>query len=259
MTFRQFFSLCDVQARMMLKADASKLKLGFLWWFLEPLVWVAVFYVVFNLILDSGKRSGDFLLFLVCGKFAFIWFSKTVVQASGSIVASVGLVGKISVPKYLFPLVAIQESLYRQVLVYGLLLVILALGGVSPGLSWLWMLPIVLVMYLLIGACGLVGSCLVCWVRDFQRFIPLAMTFLLFTSGIFWDVREVGDPEKVGLLLTVNPLAFMIDAHRQVLMYGGSPDLLHLLALGLLAAGVILGALMYMRAYSHYLALKVLT
>ena len=259
MTLRQYFSLIDVQARMLLKADSSKFKLGMLWWFLEPLMWVSVFFVVFNLILDSGRKSGDFILFLTCGKFAFIWFSKTVVQASGSIVHSQELVGKINMPKSLWPMSAIQESLYRQSTVYLLLFIILFLFGHYPTLAWLWMIPIVVVMYLMIVACGLVGSCLVCIVRDFQKFIPLCMTFLLFTSGIFWDVREIGNPEKIQLLLTLNPLAFIIDGHRQVLMNNTSPDLVHLFAIGLCSAIVILVTNTLMQRHGQYLALKVLT
>ncbi|MCX2975581.1 ABC transporter [Halieaceae bacterium IMCC8485] len=244
---------------MLLKADNSKFKLGILWWFLEPLMWVGVFFVVFNLILDTERKSGDFILFLACGKFAFIWFSKTVLQASGSIVASQGLVSKIDMPKSLWPMSAIQESLYRQSTVYLLLFTILIFFGAYPGAVWLWMIPIALVMYLLIVACGLVGSCLVCILRDFQKLIPLGMTFLLFTSGIFWDVRELKSQEKAELLLTYNPLAFMIDAHRQVLMHKNPPDALHLLAIALVAAAVIFLTISFMRRNSQYLALKVLT
>ena len=107
MTLSQYFRLIDVQARMLLKADASKMTLGYLWWFLEPLMWVGVFYVVFDLILDS-RRGGDFIVFLACGKFAFIWFSKTVIQGSNSIVLSQGLVGKINVPKTIFPMAILR-------------------------------------------------------------------------------------------------------------------------------------------------------
>ncbi len=259
MTLRQYFSLIDVQARMLLKADSSKFRLGFLWWFLEPLLWVSVFFLVFNLILDSGRKSGDFILFLACGKFAFIWFSKTVTQASGSIVASQGLVGKVNMPKSLWPMSAIQESLYRQATVYLLLLLILVLFGVYPGAAWLWMLPVAAVMYLVIVACGLIGACLVCISRDFQKVIPLAMTFLLFTSGIFWDVREIADQDKARLLLNANPLTFMVDAHRQVLMYKQAPDLWHLGLIALGAALLIVAVIAYMRRNSQYLALKVLT
>ncbi len=88
MTLTQYLRLVDVHARMLLKADASKYSLGVLWWLLEPLLWVSVFFVVFNLILDSGRKSGDFIVFLACGKFAFLWFSKAVIQSSNSIVSS---------------------------------------------------------------------------------------------------------------------------------------------------------------------------
>ncbi len=259
MTLRQYFSLIDVQARMLLKADSSRFKLGVLWWFLEPLMWVCVFYIVFALILDTGRKSGDFIFFLACGKFAFIWFSKTVLQASGSIVASQGLIGKVNMPKSLWPMSAIQESLYRQSSVYLLLVILLLIGGVNPAWAWLWMIPVVLVMYLLIVACGLVGSCLVCLVRDFQKFIPLGMTFLLFTSGIFWDVRDIPNTDKADMLLALNPLAFMIDAHRQVLLHAASPDAAHLLAIAVGSGVVIFLTNIYMQRYSQYLALKVLT
>ena len=109
-------------------------------------MWVGVFYVVFNLILDS-RKGGDFLVFLACGKFAFIWFSKTVIQASNSIVASQGLVGKINIPKSVWPMSAVQESLYRQASVYLLLFVILAMFGIYPSLTWLWLLPVLVVWW----------------------------------------------------------------------------------------------------------------
>ena len=83
MSPKQYFSLVDIQARMALKADAARYYLGYIWWILEPLLYVAVFYVVFNIVLDFGR--GDYLIFLICGKLPFVWFSKTVTQASGSI------------------------------------------------------------------------------------------------------------------------------------------------------------------------------
>lgn len=260
MRITQYFRLVDIQARMILKADASKLTLGYLWWFLEPLMWVAVFYVVFNLILDAGARGGaEFLTFLACGKFAFIWFSKTVSQASNSIVAAQNLIGKINVPKSLFPMAVAHESLFRQCAVYPLLLVIVMLFGYPASPMWLWLLPVLVVYYLMIVACALVGSYLVCLVRDFSQFIQLGMTFLLFTSGIFWDVRALGSPEKTELILTLNPLAFILDAHRQVLMYQTPPDLAILGAIAVGAIVIIAAMELLMRYTSQYLALKVLT
>lgn len=245
---------------MLLKADASKLTLGYLWWFLEPLLWVALFYLVFNTILDSGSRRGaDFILFLACGKFAFLWFSKTVIQASNSIVANQSLIGKINIPKSLFPMAVIQENIYRQAAVYLLLFVVIVIFGYPVSAMWFWLLPVLIVYYLMIVACSFIGACLVCVVRDFSKFIPLAMTFLLFTSGVFWDVRAIGDLRKTELVLALNPIAFMLDAHRQILMYQTLPDFMHLLLIALGAVLLIVMMVGLMRRYSQYLALKVLT
>ncbi|MEP4485939.1 MAG: ABC transporter permease [Halioglobus sp.] len=221
-------------------------------------MWVGLFYVVFNLILSSGK-GGDFVIFLACGKFAFIWYSKTVIHASGSIVANQGLVGKINIPKSIWPMSVIHEGLYRQASVYMLLFIILALWGIYPTAAWLWLLPVFVVMYLMIVASGLLGAFLVCIVRDFQIFIVLAMTFLMFTSGVFWDVRDLGSEDKTQLLLMINPLAFMLDAHRQILMFNTAPDMAQLLVIGVGSVVLIAVMIKLMRRYNHYLALKVIS
>ena len=257
MPFSQYLRLIDIQARMALRADASRYFFGYLWWLLEPLLFVGVFYVVFNVILDS--RRADFLAFLMCGKLAFIWFSKTVTQASNSIVASQGLVGKINVPKTLFPMAVVHESLYKQVTVFLLLFAVLLAWGYPMTATWLWLVPLMLVNYLMILACSFIGACLVCIVRDFRLLIPLGMTLLLFTSGIFWDVRDLGDPAKTELILALNPVALILDAYRQVLMFQTPPDVAHLLQIGFVSCVIILAMVRVMHKGSQYLALKVLT
>ena len=257
MPLSHYFRLVDTMARMALRADAAKYFLGYIWWVLEPLLFVAVFYVVFNVIMDS--RRADFLVFLMCGKLAFIWFSKSVNQASISIVASMGLIAKINVPKTLFPLAVIQEGLYKQAAVFALLFAVLIANGYMPSATWLYLLPLVVVNYLMIVACAFIGACLVCMVRDFIMVISLLMIFLMFTSGIFWDPRDLGDPHKTELILAFNPLAFILDAYRQILMYDTAPDMAHLAAIGLGFGAVILAMVLLMRRGSQFLALRALT
>lgn len=244
-------------ARMALRADASRYFLGYIWWILEPLLFVGVFYVVFNIILESGRA--DFLVFLMCGKLTFIWFSKSVNQAANSIVSSRGLIGRINVTKTLFPLAVIQESLYRQAAVFLLLFGVLFAWGYSPTLTWLSLLPVIFVNYLMIVACAYIGACLVCMLRDFSMIITLGMTFLLFTSGIFWDVRALDNPQMTELVLAVNPLAFILDAYRQILMFQTQPDWIHLLQIGCGSVVLLALVVLIMRRNSQYLALKALS
>ena len=257
MPLRQYLTLINTMARMALRAEAARYYLGYVWWLVEPLLYVAVFYVVFEVLLES--RRGDFLMFLMVGKFSFIWFSKSVTQASNSIVSSKGLIGKINVPKTLFPMAVIQEGLYRQAAVFVLLFIVLIVSGYAPSSAWWWLVPLMLVNYVVICACSLVGACLVCLVRDFSILISLGMIFLLFTSGIFWDVRDLGDPAKTEAVLVANPLAFLIDGYRQVLMGQTPPDAAHLLQVGLAFAALFLVMVLVMRKGNQYLALKALT
>lgn len=257
MQLSNYLHLVDVRARMSLRADASRYMLGYIWWILEPLLFVAVFYLVFNVVLDSHRA--DFLAFLMCGKLSFIWFSKSVSKASDSLVAARGLIGNLNAPKSLFPVAVVQEGLYKQAAVFVLLVAFLWASGYIPTLMWLWLAPIILVNYLMIVACALIGACLVCVVQDFGKFIPLGMTFLLFTSGIFWDVNALGDAGKTDLILTLNPLAFIINAYREVLMQGSSPGGTHLLLLSMISVAIIIAMLYVMRRFGQYLALRVLT
>ncbi len=257
MPFSQYFRLIDVMARMALRADASRFFLGYIWWVLEPLLWVAVFYVVFVVIL--GSQQPDFLLFLATGKLAFVWFSKSVTQASNSIVAGRGLVGRVNAPKTLFPMAVIQESMYRQIAVFALMITFLLSRGYEITVTWLYLVPLLLVNYVMIVSCSFVGACLVCLARDFTPLISLAMLFLMFTSGIFWDVRDLADPYKTELVLTVNPVAFIIDAYRQITMHNTPPDILHLLSIGAGFGALLCAMVLLMRRGSQYLALKALT
>lgn len=242
---------------MALKADSAQYYLGYIWWILEPIFFVAIFYLVFDVILKSNRA--DFLVFLMCGKLPFIWFSKSVVQASNSILASKGLIGKVNIPKTLFPMSIIQEGVYKQGTVFLLLLCVVVGFGYSPGINWLWLIPIIFTQYLMIVSCGLIGSILVCYVRDLNMLISLGMTFLLFASGIFWDVRNLSDQSTTDLVLTVNPMAFILDAYRQVLMFGSWPDPGHLFLLTLVFALLVAFAMFIMHRASQALALRAIT
>lgn len=257
LTLIQYFRIIDMQAKMALRADASRFMLGYVWWILEPLLFVGVFYLVFGIILNAGKAN--FLVFLICGKLPFVWISKTVNQASNSIIKNKGLIGKLHVPKVLFPLATIQESLYKQLAVFALLFAVLQYDGYAVTSTYLWLIPLIVVNYLFIVVCSIASAYMVCLVRDFSMVVPLAMTFLMFSSGIFWDVRDLDDPAMTELVLNWNPVAFILDAYRQILLNQTPPDMVHLGIMGAVLTLLAIVLFWIMNKSSQYLALKALS
>ena len=249
--------LMNVMARLSLKANAQRYFLGYLWWVLEPLLWVAVFYLVFEVLLKTGRA--DFLIFLAVGKLTFIWFSKSVSQAANSLNANKGLIGKMDAPKWLFPLATCHEGLYKQAAVFALLLVMLVYQGYTPSANWLWLLPLAITQYLLIVGCGLVAALLVCVRQDFSLLVQLGMVFLLFMSGVFWDVESIGNAALRSDLLFFNPMAALIDLYRGVLMEGISPDRSQWLVALTQSLLIIGGSLWCYRRLHYWIARRVVT
>lgn len=226
----QFISLLDVKARMGLKSEASKLYLSYLWWVLEPILWALAFFFVFEVLLQFGRD----LFFIMCGKVPFLWFSKSVVNGSNSILNGKSLINQTNIPKYFFPYETIQGILYKQWLVFLVLFGLAVVFGYMPSWNWLWIIPLMVVQYLMIVAVTLIGALLVSYVRDVRILINMSMLFLMFTSGIFWDLTRISDPIKREMVFTWNPMAYLIDAYRRVIMYDTTYDVVHLFVLGVI-------------------------
>ncbi|WP_024460084.1 ABC transporter permease [Marinimicrobium sp. LS-A18] len=242
MKISNFLALVDVKARMSLKSDASKLYLSYLWWLLEPVLWVLMFYLVFTLLLGFGRD----LLFLMAGKIPFLWFSKSVLSSSNSIVQGKSLITQTNVPRQFFPYEQVHTVLYRQWVTFLMLFGLTVVYGYMPSWHWLWMVPLWVVQYMLILLVSLVAAICVSYVRDTRILIGMSMMGLMFGSGIFWDLERIQDPVSRELLVTWNPLAYLLDAYRDVLMRGELYDLHHLGWLALiLAVGLVLVHLFY--------------
>jgi lipopolysaccharide transport system permease protein len=249
-----FIILVDTKAKMSLKAEASRLYLSFLWWIFEPILFVLAFYFVFSVLL--GTRKDDFLLFLMCAKVPYMWFSKAVTNAAGSIVANRGIIAQIDIPKSIFPYASIQISLYKEIPVFLLVFAMCAYYNYMPTIEWLWLIPLFVGMYLMIVACSLITAILVCYADDVRMVINMGMLFLMFTSGIFFDISTMREPIQT-YLLTFNPMAFFCDAFRKVLMHKGMYDVQHILLLMGMFSILIAGLHLMYRNMSRTIAARV--
>ncbi|MCU7795567.1 MAG: ABC transporter permease [Candidatus Thiodiazotropha sp. (ex Myrtea spinifera)] len=255
MSVRQVFELVDVQARMSLKAEASRLYLSYIWWVLEPILFILVFYLVFEILLNIGREN--YLLFLICGKIPFLWFSKSVTNASNSIVQNKGLIGQLDMPKYLFPYISIQESLYKQWVVFFVMFGVVITYGYLPEWNWLWLIPLMIAQYGLIVVFSLLAALMVSFIGDFRMLINMGMMFLMFASGIFWDINAIADPQLREWVFIYNPMTFLIDGYRQVLMRQSTYSLEHLVVLAsIILVGIVISHQL-LHKYSRIIAAKV--
>lgn len=226
MNIRKWISLIDLQARMSLKSEASKLYLSYLWWVFEPLLFVGVYYIVFQFLLARGQEN--FVLFLMCGKVPYLWLSKSITMASNSLLMNKGLIAVTDLPKIIFPYISIQEVLYKQWIVFLLLFIIATYYGSYPDPIWFWLIPLVITNYVFLLCLSLIAAMLVTYVQDFRILINMGLLFLMFASGIFWDVHDIQSEYWQNFVMVANPLAFIIDAYRLIIVDNVLYDTQHL-------------------------------
>ncbi|MGH8559962.1 MAG: tetratricopeptide repeat protein [Methylococcales bacterium] len=216
-----FFELLWTKAVFNLKSEIDRNYFGYGWWFLEPLLHMAVYYIVFGVFLQSGGIN--YSVFLLSGLIPWMWFSKSINSCSGSIASGQHLMNQVGVPAIFFPLVILIQTSLKQLPVMLLLSGFLFLQGLTPNPLWWILAPVVFVQTLLTFACACLVAAIIPFIPDLNYLVPTGLTFLMFLSGIFYDYRAISTVWQEMFLF--NPIAFLLKCYREILIDNITPDL----------------------------------
>ena len=233
----QYFDIVIHQTRVALRQDTQRLFLGMAWWFLEPLLYVLTFYILFSSGLRFGGGGIETMINVVVGVSIFRFFSGSLPGAASSLVNNRGLMNQVALPKWIFP---IQNLLFTFIKFCFLLLVMvgyMAFSGVSYTVHGWGFFFILLVYVLLTMGLSLVASALVPFFPDLRLLITNIITFLFFLSGVFYDIRSFS-PE-VQEIFYLNPFAVIIQSVRNVFILNTWPMWERLLVIGFYSIVII--------------------
>jgi len=239
MKVSQFWELVFTKVQFNLKAEAKNSYLSYAWWILEPILFVGTFYLVFGVFMNT--RTPDFLLFLICGKIPFLWFSRAIQNTTNSIVGGKGLMNQVAIPKIFFPVVVILQDLVKTSVVFILMLLFVWANGIEPHVNWLAIPVIMLSQLIFISAVAILAAMVVPFIPDMKFIISTFVLMLMFGSGIFYDYRDVILPKHIDLYL-LNPLANYLSMYRGVLLDNVLPnwyDLMMISAISFLSLFVL--------------------
>ena len=166
---------------------------------------------------------------------------------------------QLRLPIGILPYTPMLEAFYKQIFVFAFLGVFLTVTlGLTPTMAWWSLLAVVAVNMLFIIAITLPFSWLAAVIPDISQLLPMITMFLMFTSGIFFDVNDIADPVLRDTILTYQPLGFLIDAYRAVLLRGELPDLSHLSSLAVVFSVLIGSWHVWFKLTHHFVVRRVL-
>lgn len=221
------------------RAEAERTYLGVIWWVLEPLINMAIYYLVFGVFLGAGRDN--FVPYLLTGLVVWRFFDTTVNRAARSILSNMNLVRQTAFHKIIFPLIAICTCSFEFLFSLGLLFTVLLIYGFWPALQIVLLPVLLLVLLLFTLGISLPLAALVPFVPDLMKPVQYGLRLAFYMSGIMYYVPDL--PKNARALLQWNPALHIIQAFREILMEQKWPewDVLLIvvgLSLALIAFGV---------------------
>ena len=238
-----------------LKARYRGTVLGFLWSFVNPLLLMTVYTVVFGFIIqpkDPAFNSNPiiFALYLFCGVLPWTWFSSSSIESANILMIQGNLIKKVLFPTEVLPTVVVTSNFIN--FLYGLpillaakVLITLLVPG-APGISpALLQLPLViLVQFTFSLGFGFLLAALTVHFRDLKDILSNLLTFWFFATPIVYTMKLAENKPVIKILLNLNPMTHIISGYHSCVFTG---ELIHWkrLSVTLGAAVLLLAAGMY--------------
>ncbi len=192
--------------------------LGVLWVILQPLVSMAIFTVLFGILLQVDSGDVPYPVFAFAGLLPWNYFSQALNRSSTSVVNSAHLITKIYFPRLVIPFAGVLSSLVDFAIAFGVLAVLMAVYGIMPT-ARIVILPllILLAMATALGF-GLWLSALNVKYRDVNYLLPFLIQIWMYLTPVVYGSNLI--PERFRFLLSLNPMTGVVEGFRWALLGG---------------------------------------
>lgn len=230
------------------KVRYKRSALGMFWSFLNPLLTMAVQYMVFSQIF---RNVDNFVLYLLSGTIVFNFFQEAVSQALGAIVNNTSLVKKVYIPKYIYPVTKVLSSGINFLISMIPLVLVALITGEQITISYL-MLPYVMVciVFFSIGW-GMLLSALMVFFRDIQFLWSVFVMLWMYMTPLFYPESILA--ERYAWILDVNPMCQYVKFVRTIVIDGIAPEPeLFLECLLFAACSVLIGGIVFKKTQDKF-------
>ena len=229
-----------------IKVRYKQAVLGIAWAVLQPLLTMAIFTLIFGVLLETPSQGLPYPLFALTALLPWQLFATALQRSSVSLVGNANLITKIYFPRIAIPLATIFAALIDFAVSFVVLLGVMAYYGVWPGLNILW-LPLFVMFTLFTSlAVGLWLSALNVQYRDVQHMVPFLVQVWMYASPIVYPIETI----PAGWwrsLYSLNPMVGVIQGFRWALLGGVRPDSTMLISIAVVLVLLISGLYYFRR------------
>lgn len=232
--------------------------LGFFWAFLTPLFMIALYTLVFSEILGlrfrevPGNSSINFGLYLYCGLLPFLAFSDALNQATNTIRGNSALVKRVVFPIEILPLATGVTTIADKL--FGLAVLVAVVAVLGYGVQWtLLLLPLIVVLQLLFTlGLSYLFSVIGTFLPDIRETLRAIVRAMFFVTPILWPAERV-QGTNLAFIVDLNPLAFLVNSYRDLVLDGEVPGGESLLWFALFAGALfVFGFVLFVKVKQRF-------
>ena len=261
--FKKYKGLLWELVKKGIKLKYRRSYLGIIWTLLEPVLTTAVLVVLFQNLFNKDNVHGvAFAMYILSGRLLYTCFSSSTNTALKSIRANSGLIKKVYVPKYLYPL----SGILFNFIIFSISLVVLMFGFFIFKVKPTWhilegFIPLILLFLLVLGV-GMILSTVAVFFRDLEYLWNVGLMLIMYASAIFYDAEKIfanaakNNTEYITYLFKFNPLYGIISNFRKTVLYGEGIDYASksfLLTVAMCVTSVVIGFYVFYKKQDDFI------
>lgn len=219
---------------------------GVAWAVAQPLATMIVFSMFLGQAVGAAGAGVPYPLYVFAGMLPWTFFSGAIGSAGNSVVGNQNLITKVYFPRLVVPLSAVGVGLVDLGIGFVMLLVLMAWFGVMPGLTFLMVVPVVVLLVITAVGVGTLLAALTVAYRDFRHALTFGIQLWMFATPCIYIDPEVGLGERARALLPLNP-AYGLILNFQRAVAGREPDLYALAVSGAVGVVCVVAGVAYFR------------
>lgn len=230
----QYRELLKTSVRKDIRGRYKGSFLGILWTFINPLLQVLVYYLVFPVLMRGSMEN--YVVYLICGLFPWTYFQGSVLGGVNVIKGNAGIIKKVYFPRQILVLSQVLSGLINFLICIPIILIFVVIFQIPLSWNVLWVPFIALIQSVLIYGIDLFLSAINVYVQDMEHIVNFILQMLMYGTPIIYDLNQFagGNPVLFNLI-KYNPLTLLVTAYRNCFMYQSMPSFKALGAVLLLA------------------------
>lgn len=219
---KKYFKYAIRSAKAELKSEITDSYLNWLWWIIEPLCFMLIYTFVFGYIFASAEKY--FSIFVFIGITTWDFFNRMMTGSVKLIVNNRDLVTKVYIPKYILLFSKSLTYLFKMMLSFGIVIILMLFMNVPFYSTILYFILIIPILYIICFGLGCILMNYGVYIQDLVNLTNVVLKFVYMLSGVFYNLNSRLTGITRYLFLRLNPIAFLMNELRKVILYGKLPS-----------------------------------